>query len=218
MSQFESKSDAPEQGRISDANPTASEGGEESFGEFSTTPAAPRNNAVLIFLALVVIGAGAVMFMRLRAGPKAAVASPESATAKTTINQFLTEGDKNIKAMRELLKNTEKIVQQFVDYPAMTQVKVEDLKTNPFQFASTRPAQTSVKVKPDTDKQDAVEAIKKLKIQTILVSGVSRSCMINNTIYREGQDVGILTIEKINPNSIIFVSPGGHRFEVNLRK
>ncbi len=194
---------------------------EETIGEFSGESPKPANNALYVLLALVVVGAAAVLFMHMRQGPKPAAASPDAATAKATITQFLSDGGKNIDAMRELLKNTEKVVQQFLQYPATNQVKLEDLKTNPFQFALPKPAEdtslaNAAKLAAE-QKEAAKKAAQSLKIQTILVSGNMKTAMINNAMYSEGQQIGILTIEKISPNSVI-VSSGPHRFELKMQK
>jgi len=47
--------------------------------------------------------------------------------------------------------------------------------------------------------------------------GARTACMINNTIYREGQQIDQLTIEKISPTSVI-VRTGAYRFELTLQK
>jgi hypothetical protein len=143
-----SKLDASAQ--AGDSFETPPETSEEPIGEFVGQATKPTNNTLFVLLALVVLGAGAVLFMRMKTGPKTAAASPEAATANATISQFLTDGNKNIDAMRELLRNTEKVVQQFLDYPSTNQVKLEDLKTNPFRFASEKPTQDTTQADLET--------------------------------------------------------------------
>lgn len=222
MNHFDpSKMDATDPAQTPNNDGLPPDANEETIGEFSSESAKPANNALYLLLALVVVGAGVVLFMHMRAGPKVAVASPEAANAKVTINQFLSDGGKNITAMRELLKNTEKIVQQFLDYPSTNQVKLEDLKTNPFRFAPPKDAQDTsqadIAKHAAQEKEAAKKTAQSLKIQTILVSGKTKAAMINNTMYTEGQEINSLTIEKITPSSII-VSSGPNKFEIKIQK
>ena len=60
----------------------------------------------------------------------------------TDIKQFLDSG--NINLMKQTLKDTEKVVQQFRTYPAQTQVPLASLHSNPFRELpprATRPRQ-----------------------------------------------------------------------------
>src|SRR4051794_34609850 len=74
----------------------------------------------LIFLAvLVLVGVGGTYFMYMRKGPStaAAASTPEAQKAEQTINTFLTSGPDGIKMMHSMLKDTEKVVKQFLEYP-----------------------------------------------------------------------------------------------------
>src|SRR5436190_5229875 len=106
-------------------------------GEFVTAeaPKPALNQSLLYLLLLVVVGGGGTYLMYKRQGPSAAsAASVETAQAQQTINNFLTTGPNGIKMMQEMLHNTEKIVQQFLDYPSVPQVPLSSLRTNPFRF------------------------------------------------------------------------------------
>ena len=41
--------------------------------------------------------------------------------------------------MEETLRNTEKVVDQFNNYPSVKQIPLSDLQTNPFQFHHVTP-------------------------------------------------------------------------------
>jgi hypothetical protein len=47
--------------------------------------------------------------------------------------------------------------------------------------------------------------------------GARKSCMVNNTLYTEGQQVDGFTIEKIAPDSVI-VRNGSYRFELRMQR
>jgi hypothetical protein len=178
----------------------------------------PSHTTGLIVLLILVIGGGSLYFMRWKSGPQTAVASAETTTATTTINEFLTDGDRSILAMREMLRNTEKVVQQFINYPGMKQIDVEDLQTNPFVFllpAERRQDQT--RVAQDNEREAAMRAVQALNLQSVMSSGETRTCMINNAAWTEGQEVQGFKIERINDASVI-VRKGEYRFELRMKR
>jgi hypothetical protein len=59
--------------------------------------------------------------------------------------------------------------------------------------------------------------VQNLKLQSIVHSGKSAACMINNILYQPGQQVDQFTVERINPTSVILRS-GTFRFEVGMEK
>ena len=196
--------------------------GEESFSFESDSK--PRNTTALLFLGLLMIGGGTLYVMRMKGGPQAAAASVETTAAVETINQFLTEGDKNILAMREMLKNTEKIVQQFVSAPTVPDI---DLMTNPFKLRkgdgqkdaaaeSEAARQKRLAAEKDAEKKEIVKAVGDLRVQSIL-NGRTPTCMINSKMYVEGQEVGGFTLEKIKPESVI-VKQKEYKFELRINK
>src|SRR3954454_12275849 len=75
----------------------------------------PVSRSTLVLFAVLMIGAAGVYVMYRQAGPKVAGAAVarENAEAKKTINSFLSGGETSVHSMLEVLKNTEKIVQQF---------------------------------------------------------------------------------------------------------
>ena len=96
---------------------------------------------MLYLLLLIVIGGGGTYLMYQRQGPaSASAATAEAAKAQKTIDNFLTSGPNGMKMMQEMLHNTEKIVQQFLEYPSAPQVPLSALRTNPFRFAKAEDA------------------------------------------------------------------------------
>jgi len=122
--------------------------------------------------------------------------------------------------MEEMLHNTQKIVQQFLEYPSVPQVPLSSLNTNPFRFAKAEPdgksAEDAAKKKKEEERAAALHASQSLVLQSIIHSGARKACMINNALYNEGQQVDQFMIEKINPNSII-VRSGAYRFELKMQ-
>jgi hypothetical protein len=198
-------------------------GGSES--EFVVSEEKKPATQGLIFLAvLVVIGVGGTYFMYQRQGPSTAIAAtPEAQQAEKTINTFLTSGPDGIKMMQTMLKDTEKVVKQFLEYPSLTQVPLSSLQTNPFKSGAEKPAdkvddsEEALARKREEERLAATKASEALKLQSIIYSGSRKACMINNTLYKEGEQTEQFTIEKIEPGRVI-VKTGAYRFELKSKR
>lgn len=187
----------------------------------------PRNvnKTTLVLLLVAAVGGAGLYFMHLRSGPKsAAAAAAQSAQAGQAIKQFLNDGKTNIKAMEDLLKNTEKVVQKFLAYPQVTQVPLSELQTNPFRMSQgakegepASPTSAAEQKRREEERQAIIKSVQSLQLQTVLVSNDRKSCMINNTLYKEGQTIDGFTIEAIRPGSVI-VRNGQYRFEIKMQR
>jgi hypothetical protein len=193
-------------------------GGEESF--VVTDEKKPINRTSLVLFVVVALGGGGLYLMHLRTGPKSAEAAPQTVQANQTITQFLSGGNTNLKTMEQMLRNTQKIVQQFLAYPSVNQVPLGQLKTNPFRQTSAKDGETAseadARKKRDDDKAAARRTAEGFQLQSIL-HGTRKACMINNTMCVEGQQIEGFVIEKINPSSVI-VRSGTFRFELQMQK
>lgn len=193
-------------------------GGESEF-VISDDQKKPAANPMLIYGMILTLVAGGAYLLYKRQ-PPAAAANPATEQAQATINNFLTTGPNGIKMMEEMLHNTEKIVQQFLDYPSVPQVPLSGLHTNPFRFAKAEPSakqdEDTAKKKREQERDAALKASQALNLQSIM-AGKNRACMINNTLVQEGQQVDQFVIEKISPNSVI-VKSGVYRFEIRMQK
>ncbi|WP_428940058.1 general secretion pathway protein GspB [Fontivita pretiosa] len=197
---------------------------DESLVVAEQKPAVSRGTIVMFVI--LVIGAAGLYFMYRRAGPSTANATVtrETAEAKKTITGFLSGGDANIKAMERMIRSTEKIVEQFLAYPSMTQVPLSALRTNPFRAHAEQKKQddgalsAAAEAKRREEERRAIlKAVQSLQLQSIMYSESRRACMINNTLYREGQQIDNFTIEKINPASVV-VKQGTYRFELPIQR
>jgi hypothetical protein len=96
------------------------------------------------------------------------------------------------------------------------------LSSNPFKMATEAgqlptPADDSRERKQrEEEKAAAAKAVGALQLQFVMHSDKNKSCMINNTLYREGQQVESFTIEKIMPNTVI-VRTGIYRFQLSMQ-
>jgi len=203
----------------------AAEGGAETSEYIATEARKPAlSRTTLIMFSVIALGAAGVWVMYQRVGPgKAAAApSPESVQAKKTIHAFLDGGGSNIKSMETMLRSTEKVVQQFLSYPSMTQVPLSDLRTNPFRLRAARPDNAPLdditeRRKKEEERVAMLKSVQSLRLQSIMYSDARKACMINDTMYREGDVVDAFTIEKVTVNSVV-VKGGVYRFELRMQR
>src|SRR5947207_11439324 len=79
---------------------------------FAPEASKPGRNAGMLMVAFVLIGVGVIYFMRTRGGPSIATANPDVTKADQSIKDFIRDGNQIIR-MKDMLKNTEKVVEQF---------------------------------------------------------------------------------------------------------
>lgn len=200
--------------------------GGESYGEGTGAEyadAAPKgpNRTMLIVLGVVLAGA-AIFYVTKKSGSASAKGEDQSVAAKQAIDQFLTSGNDNVRAMQVMLHNTEKLVQRFSTFPNASQVPLADLHTNPFRLKAAA-AKTNVdddaaaKKKQEEERQAALKAVQTLQLQSIVYGDARRACMINGELLQEGQELGTFTVEKIRAEAVV-VKTGVYRFELRLQK
>jgi hypothetical protein len=199
-------------------------GGYEGQGmddaDFVASEKKPINKNTLMLMTIILIGGAGTYFMYLKTGPASAkAADPAAVTAEVAINDFMKGGRGNITLLRRLLDGTARVVEQFKDYTNVAQVPLGDLKANPFKFALARQEpkedpEEIAKRRREEQHAAAVKAAQALQLQTVLVRGNRKACMINNTMYTEGETVDGLIIEKIEPN-LVTVRSG--QFHVQLK-
>jgi hypothetical protein len=176
---------------------------------------------MLYLLALVAVGGGGTWFMYKRQSPAtASAASVEAAQAQQTIDNFLSTGPQGMKLMKEMLHNTESIVREFLEYPSVPQIPLSDLHSNPFRFSQAEPGKVdedAAKKKKEEERALVLKASQALNLQSVMVNGTRSSCMINNKMVSEGQQIDQFVIEKISREGVI-VKSGVYRFELRMQK
>jgi len=178
----------------------------------------PINKTSLVLFVVIALGGGGLWLMHAKLGPKTAAANSDAVKADKTINQFLNGGSQNIKSMENMLRNTEKIVQQFNNDQSSKQVPLGQLQTNPFRVTNgSDDAEDPVaKRKLAEQRQAVLKDYQALQLQSIMHGKVS-TCMINNTLYKEGQQVNGFTIEKIDKDAVS-VKQGAWKFDLKMQK
>ena len=175
----------------------------------------PVNRGALMLGGLVILGAVVIWFMYFRGSPPAAQAGTAQ-PAGEQIKEFLDSG--NINLMKQTLKDSQKIVEQFREQ--RPQVPLTALKGNPFrELAPKHDTGPVVQDDDDTARKKAAfqTALADLHLQSVILRGRRRSCLINNTLYIEGQKVGVFTLEKVTATGVI-VAGDQWRWEVPMPK
>jgi hypothetical protein len=205
----------PQQTSSSDESPDMSGGDETAYLSSDKKPA---NTQMIALVGLLVVGAGVIGFMYLRNGPSAA-AGADAGT--DTVKSFLANGGEHVQLMKQMLQNTDKVVQRFRTYPSQTQVPLANLQTNPFRQLPPKqvekPANESeaaARRRMEEERQSAALAANSLRL-TSIINGRVPTCMINGRAYKAGQKVEGFTIEQITPGAVV-VRTGQFRFEVPL--
>ena len=55
-----------------------------------------------------------------------------------------------------------------------------------------------------------------LHLQSIVRGGKYHACMINNTLYQEGQQVGMFTVQQVGAATVV-LECGKYRFELKMQ-
>lgn len=204
----------------SSAETTDTDGGADFDPAFVAGGAKGGPNKLYLAGGAAVVAAGVIWFMFFRSGPQSAQAGTNPNDGGSQIKEFLDSG--NINMMKQTLKETEKIVKQFRSYPGKTQVPLEQLRSNPFRELAPKADAPVATNSRDAERAEelhkqAIAAVADVKLQSIVRGSKVRACMINNTLYKEGQQIGILKIEQVTTNSVI-VSSGQYRFEIKMKE
>lgn len=216
----EQNDESPQDG-AGDLNEALSATGDAEF--YVAEERKPGTRSWMVLAVLLAAGGAGLYLMHLRTGPKPASAAvvAESQQANKVITSFLAGGDTNIKLMEKMLSDTQKVVQRFITYPNASQVPLTELHTNPFRLAapeeSPNTSDLAARKRKEEERQAVLKAVQTLQLQSVMSGTATRSCMINNTLFREGQVVEGFTVEKISANAVI-VKQGPYRFELRMQR
>ncbi|HEX8340177.1 MAG TPA: general secretion pathway protein GspB [Tepidisphaeraceae bacterium] len=186
---------------------------EATDGE-SAAPKRKLTRSTVLLGGLVLAAVGGLWLMHARGGPTTVEAA---STADQAIDNFLGDGRKNMAHMQAMLNDTEKVVDQFKQFPAAAQAPLEELQKNPFSETQQTVKTAASYDARQSDRDAALEKARKLQLQSILFGQSQRSCMLGGKFYGEGDSFDGFEVQKINQNSVI-VKHGGYRFELKLQR
>ena len=188
---------------------------------FVTDEKKPLSKGTLVMAGILLACGAGTYVMYTRSAPDNKAPTAEAASAKATIGSFLNKDAGDVTKMKNMLKDTEKVVQQFISSPGKKQVPVEDLQTNPFRVAAAESTEavddgSGSRRQQEEQRAATLKAAQAMSLQFIM-SGKKKSCMINNAVYREGQNVDGFKVETISADTVI-IRKDDARFELRMKK
>jgi hypothetical protein len=183
------------------------------------------NRRQLGLLGLVIAIAAGVAFVSIRSGPQSASGSTAAAPAGAgQISQFVAGDAQAALQIQQELGDSQSLGDGLRFSPALTQVPVTDLKTNPFRLAVTRPSPIEISGDDLTEssgseqeREQTLRAVQSLRLQSILRGDSHRACLIDGVLYQEGDVADGFVIEEIALKTVV-VRKDMYRFELQLRK
>jgi len=205
-----------EQGESQNAG---SETFEETDPSFVDGQKKSANAGTLGIVGLLAIGGAAFYFFFITNGPAPAMADD---TSSAIINDFLHGSSGNSKLMEQTLHDTEKVVKEFQTHAHKNHIPVEELTTNPFRLKSAKPKTDDVAVavpshiREDEERERITTEANGLELGSIVRGGRS-ACLVNNTLYHQGEQIGNFTVVEIRAKSVV-VRQGKYSFELTMKK
>ena len=183
----------------------------QAADEAYTISGSTTNRGMILLLGTCVIGMVLVFLIgRYQDAPEA---SEEDKLIEAKVDVALARLVENGQSVK-LLKDTEKMVQTFYEYPTNQQVLLDELSKNPFSRMDEK--LTGVKsVSEQTlaqQKRQLENKLEDLELQSIVQSSRGTQCLVNDAIFSEGQVIGEdFYIKSITVDKVI-LQAGKHEF------
>ncbi|HAU36609.1 MAG TPA: hypothetical protein DCX07_02690 [Phycisphaerales bacterium] len=185
---------------------------EAAGGDHAAKTAHPRHavsKGNLMLLGLFISGLVAVYLMSLRTGPQEATAEQQTAQKQVdlALAQFLATPASN--AQRNLAAS---VVDNFYSDTRQRQIPRDQLRSNPFEYRAPASRQVAVAATADDApppepkdlaQEQAMEAVRQLTLQSVLVGSHGATAMVSNNLLTEGQTISGWKVEKIRPDEVV---------------
>jgi hypothetical protein len=184
-----------------------------------STPAKPKRFRIerstaglLVLIGMALAGLG---FMHFRTAPLVSLGATQT-SAEAAIDKFLGGGQENIVRLQVAMATTRKMVESFNAGVAAAR---SDVDRDPFYnpLLSTPQKPNAKAVAQPGQRTNHADELRKLNIQSILVSKSRRAALVNGKLIQEGATIEQFKVEQIGDASVTF-SRDGQRFELKLRK
>lgn len=182
-------------------------------GTLAPASAAASQSKQVGILVLLVLVAGAVGYWQFGRGPAAASADATTTDPVTVVSIQAATPPLTLEQARQLHRQTRQLVEQLKDYPPVDAPAAQPMKVDP--FASPKPLAADSQKQADDERAEAAQAVQALHLQSVLLSNGASSCLINNSLYRQGEAVDGFSIDRIGGNSVL-VHRGPYRFEIRM--
>ncbi len=175
--------------------------------EYLTVAANSKNlrRSTMLVAILVAVGLVCLLVMIRRSQPQAASATQGKAD-QTKIEDAISR----LTGVRsEVVDRADEIVKKFYQFSDVVQVRVSELAKNPFEVeGSTKNRKTPMIIAEDPQTRAALfrrqrmEQASTLKLLSIMRSEQGTSCMINDQIVQQGDDVDGFRVARIGTNFV----------------
>jgi hypothetical protein len=171
----------------------------------ATSPFLTRGNLALV--AMFAAGIAGLYVLKLRSGPSAALADQDLAHAKVEAALNLLGGPPSAGELQSR-SSAKAIVGEFYTAARQRQIDAKDLRGDPFALKLAAPKQIEpatqpqkAQPKPSDEADQAMQAAKSLKLQSVLV-GKQTMAMISSNLVTTGQTIKGWTVGRISPREV----------------
>jgi hypothetical protein len=184
------------------------------------TKIVPATQSGWLRAGLALAGGAAVVFYCNRAMANAAYAmrQPPMSPAREVVGKYLSGDRDGLSQLQALLADTDAKVQGCLSDREAIQIPLSKLRADPFKgaFAADSPIAVAADLRKSDDERIAMlQDVEKLQLQSVVSSGDRPVCMIDNRFYREGEQIGNFTIERIGGSEVV-VRERDYRFELKV--
>jgi hypothetical protein len=185
--------------------------GSLEFLTVATTSKSVRKSTILVAI-LVSIGLVCMWFMIRKSQPQTAAAKQadeEQSQIEVAIGRLTGVSS-------EMISKADQILKKFYEFSGVLQVQVSDLVKNPFEvevFAKDMKSETAPSANAEEDaamvkRQRLKQRAGSLSLLSVMQSGQSSSCMINDKLLRQGDTIEGFVITRIGRDSVELVWRG----------
>ena len=169
----------------------------------------PINSGNILLAVLVVVGIGFLYLLRLRNTPQTASAQEQTIEAQVESVLVQLDADRNLSSQTD---DADDVIDTFYYEARQRQIPLGQLRGNPFIYVSPDesnrgllgdPMGLSRGTKESRRRLEALNAVKSLELQSILMSEKGSTAVISNNIVRQGQRINGWTVKNIRPRAVL---------------
>jgi hypothetical protein len=177
----------------------------------------PVSSANLILAGLFAAGVLCLYLLNLRVGPNTASAEEQAVTDQVNAAILQLNASAGKKA-----DDTDDVVNTFYYEAKERQIPVSELLGNPFVFKAASPGANlsggdDGLEDANVNQLDAVAAVKKLQLQSVLTGEHGAVAMVSGNLLTEGQEVDGWTVRSIDPRQVV-LARGGMEYVLQMPK
>lgn len=170
------------------------------------------NKGNLLLASVLIAGLVAVYLLSLRKGPEPAAASQQQQAVETNVDSALKRLEQLAAGNPDDRNSAAALVKTFCADASQFQVPVDQLAGNPFVFKMPTPpppgnpgagTPTPVVQGELRELSQAMGAVKKLSLQSVLMGSPRATATISNNLLAEGQKICGWTVSKILPREVV---------------